>query len=163
MDRTTLQEAVTYYAWQKELLQAERYVEENTHLRFNRKFLKNQLDAKNHAGLEQPKPAESCATKTFQSMDSLWHKTQIDQCAFMLPDSTGTLLPVKKPTTLALSDPALAEALHALCPGCQEHLSLEGSSGIAKSSYCGFWCGADQIWLTELAGWDAKSPNVHLG
>ena len=85
--------------WQKDLLQAERYVEENTHLRFSRKVFKNQLDAENHAGLEQPKHAESWNTSTFKSMDSLWHKTQVDQCALgtMLPDSDGTYLPVKKP------------------------------------------------------------------
>ena len=107
--------------WQKDLLQAERYVEENTHLRFSRKVFKNQLDAENHAGLEQPKHAESWNTSTFKSMDSLWHKTQVDQCALgtMLPDSDGTYLPVKKPTALALSDASLAEALHAACPRCQ--------------------------------------------
>ena len=38
-------------------------------------------------------------TSAFKSMDALWHKTQVDQCALgtMLPDSDGTYLPVKKP------------------------------------------------------------------
>ena len=54
---------------------------------------------KTNSGLEQPKHAESWNTSTFKSMDSLWHKTQVDQCALgtMLPDSDGTYLPVKKP------------------------------------------------------------------
>ena len=33
--------------WQGDLLQAERDVEENTHLRFSRKVFENQLDAEN--------------------------------------------------------------------------------------------------------------------
>lgn len=44
------------------------------HRKFNCKVFKNQLEAENHDGIEQPKPAESWNTKTFQNIDSFWHK-----------------------------------------------------------------------------------------
>ncbi|CAK9022902.1 unnamed protein product, partial [Durusdinium trenchii] len=116
--------------WQHEVLQAERDVEENTHLRFSKKVYCNQLKRKDHAILESPKPADSWKTRTFKSMDEQWYKGHLDQCAVgaRLPDHDGQWLPIKKPTTLAASDPKLAELITAICPGCPCHLPLEGSS-----------------------------------
>ena len=116
--------------WQHEVLQAERDVEENTHLRFSKKVYCNQLKRKDHAILESPKPSDSWKTRTFKSMDEQWYKGHLDQCAVgdRLPDHDGQWLPIKKPTTLAASDPKLAELITATCPGCPCHLPLEGSS-----------------------------------
>ena len=116
--------------WQHEVLQAERDVEENTHLRFSKKVYCNQLKRKDHAILESPKPADSWKTRTFKSMDDQWYKGHLDQCAVgaRLPDHDGQWLPIKKPTTLAASDPKLAELITATCPGCPCHLPLKGSS-----------------------------------
>ena len=110
----------------KEVLQAERDIEEHTHLRFSKKVYCNQLKRKEHAVLESPKPSDSWKTRAFQSMDDRWRKGHLDQCAVgaCLPDHAGQWLPIRKPTTLAASDPKLATMLS----GCPQHLPLEGSS-----------------------------------
>ena len=104
--------------------------DEHSHLRFCKQVFKRQLLNRSHAGVEQPKPAESWNTKTFRQLDDYWYKAQLDQCALgaWLPDQYGTPTPIKKAATLGLSDEELALALTMKCPGCLTHLPIEGSS-----------------------------------
>ena len=115
---------------QRELLQCERDQEEHSHLRFCKQVFKRQVLNLSHAGIEQPKPAESWNTKTFRQLDDYWHKAHLDQCALgaWLPDQHGIPTPIKKPTALGLSDEGLASTLTVRCPGCLNHLPIEGSS-----------------------------------
>ena len=115
---------------QQEILQCERDQEEYSHLRFCRQVVKRQVLNRSHAGLEQPKQAGSWKTRTFRALDDYCHKAHLDQCVLgaWLPDNDGVPTPIKKPTTLALTDELLAEMLTFKCPGCVRHLPIEGSS-----------------------------------
>ena len=115
------------YQW--EALQCDRDYEEHHHLRFTAKVFTQQQDSQSHAGVEQPKRAHSWKTKTYEKLNDRWHKASLDQCALgaWLPDENSIPTPVRKPTTVALTDERLAKMLTFTCPGWMTHLPIEGS------------------------------------
>ena len=111
-------------------LQCERDYQEHVHLKFTDRVFHEQCREDRDAGVEQPQRALSWKTSTFQNMVTRGHLAHLDQCAYgaMLPDDQGVMTPIKKPTSLCLTSPTLADELSWQCPGGHAHLPIEGSS-----------------------------------
>ena len=111
-------------------LQCERDYQEHIHLKFTSRVFLEQSGENRDAGVEQPRRALSWKTTTFERMVEQGHMAQVDQCAYgaVLPDEHGVLTPIRKPTSLCLTSPTLAEDLTWTCPGGHRHLPIEGSS-----------------------------------
>ena len=111
-------------------LQCERDYQEHVHLKFTSRVFVEQSGENRDAGAEQPRRALSWKTTTFERMAEQGHMAQVDQCAYgaVLPDEHGVLTPIRKPTSLCLTSPTLADDLTWTCPGGHQHLPIEGSS-----------------------------------
>ena len=115
---------------QEYALECERDYQEHVHLKFTDRVFEEQSDEGRDAAVEQPRRALSWKRPTFERMLQRGHLAQVDQCAYgaVLPDEHGNLLPIRKPTSLCLTSPTLAEDLTWTCPGGHRHLPIEGSS-----------------------------------
>ena len=76
--------------------------------------------------LEHPKGSRAWNTYAFQQM--LGFDAEVHQCMFglKLPDESGTIQPVRKPTNFRVTSQECANQLSRLCDGKHQHTHLEG-------------------------------------
>ena len=122
----------------KDLLQQQRQIHHDHHLRFVKKSYLAQVHGGRQAHLEQPHGALSWETTSLKSLPGLY--VTFDQCCYgaMCLDSDGQWKLVRKTTGLKTTKRAMAQAMCLRCDGSHEHCKLEGQFpglGRSRTSY----------------------------